>query len=333
MSKTPVSILQEMMVKNLSIPAYELIHDGGGSHANTFTYRVTCNGLTAVGMGRSKKDAKHEAAKAMLKTIAKHRGHLQLPASPAQSPVRTPLPPVVPEVRRIPPNVPFVNAVGVLQDLCVANNLTQPKYELISEVGPPHAKVFTIQCEVSTFKEIGVARTKKQAKQDAAKQMLDKLTNLVPQLKISCDSDTIQQENISGEIAKTRYPTLSKLPISKKINVGVKIAEYHIQLKNQFDNEQRQDLIEKLSTITSSSENSVDETYVATSVEKIQELLKSIDLDMIVTTVPSMKDKTLVGMQINTSPNIVEIGLGNTRTEANLDAISKSVNTLIDRLK
>lgn len=115
MSKTPVSILQEMMVKNLSIPAYELIHDGGGSHINTFTYRVTCDGLTATGTGRSKKDAKHEAAKAMLETIAEHRGYLQLPASPAQSPVRTPLPPVVPEVQRIPPDVPFVNAVGALQ--------------------------------------------------------------------------------------------------------------------------------------------------------------------------------------------------------------------------
>lgn len=115
MNKTPVSILQEMMVKNLSIPTYELIHDGGGSHINTFTYRVTCDGLIATGMGRSKKDAKHEAAKAMLETIAEHRGYLQLPASPAQSPVRTPLPPVVPEVQRIPPDVPFVNAVGALQ--------------------------------------------------------------------------------------------------------------------------------------------------------------------------------------------------------------------------
>lgn len=115
MDKTPVSILHEIMAKNLATPNYELIHDGGGTHINTFTYRVTCEGLTATGVGRSKKDAKHEAAKAMLEAIAAHRGYLQLPASPAQSSVRTPLPPTIPEVKRTPPDEPFINAVGALQ--------------------------------------------------------------------------------------------------------------------------------------------------------------------------------------------------------------------------
>lgn len=119
MNKTPVSILQEMMVKKQTVPNYELIHNGGGTHINVFTYQVSCDGLTATGTGRSKKDAKHEAAQAMLKAIAAHRGYPQLPASPAQSPLRTPLPPTVPEVQRIPPNVPFVNAIGALQ---VSNN-------------------------------------------------------------------------------------------------------------------------------------------------------------------------------------------------------------------
>lgn len=115
MSKTPVSILQEMMVKNKITPNYELIHDGGGSHMNVFAYQVKCDDLIASGIGRSKKDAKHEAAKAMLETIATKRGYLQLPASPAQSPIRTPLLPIIPEISRIPPDIPFVNAVGALQ--------------------------------------------------------------------------------------------------------------------------------------------------------------------------------------------------------------------------
>jgi len=115
MSKTPVSILQEMMVKQGMIPDYELIHDGGGRHVNTFTYRVTCDGLSATGTGRCKKDAKHEAAKAMLTEIAAHRNYPQLPAastptmSPSKSPFHSaPLPSKIAKV-------PFFNAVGELQ--------------------------------------------------------------------------------------------------------------------------------------------------------------------------------------------------------------------------
>lgn len=115
MNKTPVTILQEIMVKKGTVPKYELIHDGGGTHINTFTYEVTCDGLRATGTGRCKKDAKHEAANAMLTTIAVHRNYPQLPASPATSPVRTPLPDPLPVSPRISANVPFINAIGALQ--------------------------------------------------------------------------------------------------------------------------------------------------------------------------------------------------------------------------
>lgn len=115
MLKTPVSILQEMMVKKGGSPNYELIHDGGGSHENTFTYKVSCEGLKAIGTGRCKKDAKHAAAGNMLETIAKHNGLLPLPASPAKSPVRAPPPQPKPEPYVQDPNGPFVNAIGALQ--------------------------------------------------------------------------------------------------------------------------------------------------------------------------------------------------------------------------
>lgn len=116
MSKTPVSILQEMMVKQGMIPDYELIHDGGGRHVNTFTYRVECDGLSATGTGRCKKDAKHEAAKAMLTEIAAHRNYPQLPAAstPTMSPSRSPFH-SAPPLPKLTANVPFFNAVGELQ--------------------------------------------------------------------------------------------------------------------------------------------------------------------------------------------------------------------------
>lgn len=115
--KTPVSILQEMMVKKGTNLNYDLIHNGGGSHQNIFTYQVSCIGLTATGTGRCKKDAKHEAAKAMLEAIAKHTCLPQLPASPCESPIRTPVPMTVPVPPKSPANVPFRNTIGELQVL------------------------------------------------------------------------------------------------------------------------------------------------------------------------------------------------------------------------
>lgn len=113
-TKTPVSILQEMMVRKSMTPEYELIHDGGGTHDNTFTYRVTCDGQFAIGTGRCKKDAKHTAAKNMLDLIATKQNLPQLPSINCGSPVRKPSEPVFHES----PTNTFSNAVGELQ-VCI----------------------------------------------------------------------------------------------------------------------------------------------------------------------------------------------------------------------
>lgn len=72
-SKTSVSLLHEMMAQQKQVVNYELIKDGGGTHVNHFVYRVSCQGLQATGEGRSKREAKHEAAEAMLYALANHR--------------------------------------------------------------------------------------------------------------------------------------------------------------------------------------------------------------------------------------------------------------------
>ena len=100
-------------MKKKVVPNYELIYDGGGTHDNTFTYQVSCDGLVARGTGRCKKDAKHEAAKAMLEAIAAHRAYPQLPASPAPSPVKTP-PTTEETYPKKSSNMPFLNAIGAL---------------------------------------------------------------------------------------------------------------------------------------------------------------------------------------------------------------------------
>lgn len=335
MNKTPVSILQEMMVKKQTVPNYELIHNGGGTHINVFTYQVSCDGLTATGTGRSKKDAKHEAAQAMLKAIAAHRGYPQLPASPAQSPLRTPLPPTVPEVQRIPPNVPFVNAIGALQDLCAENNLQEPEYVQINDVGPPHAKIFTIQCTVATFKEVGKAGTKKQAKQDAAKKMLHKITDLVADLKdASCSclesEDDKNKEELSNDTIKARYVSLTKLPNQKKINLGFKLSEYHIKIKNCIVDEARNETIKKLQSLIPTDHTNISEELIEHLLSELKNTLLAVDLNLSVMSLESVNPSThLVAMKVYTSPDIIQVGLGPTKVEAQFYTLLKLINSMI----
>lgn len=72
LSKTPVSLLQELMGKRNITPSYDLLpsSEGIGTHSPIFCIKVTTTIVEAVGKGRSKKDAKHEAARNALEKLA-----------------------------------------------------------------------------------------------------------------------------------------------------------------------------------------------------------------------------------------------------------------------
>ncbi|KYQ51235.1 hypothetical protein ALC60_09700 [Trachymyrmex zeteki] len=337
MSKTPVSILQEMMVKQGMIPDYELIHDGGGRHVNTFTYRVTCDSLSATGTGRCKKDAKHEAAKAMLTEIAVHRNYPQLPAantptvSPSRSPFHSaPLPPKI-------ANVPFVNAVGELQELCAENNLQEPEYILIRDIGPPHAKVFTIRCKMSNFEEDGIATTKKQAKHDAAKRMVDRIKSLMNNLKDffkeknkedspNSSITSIDMETMNKNVEE-RYRTLIK---SRKINLGLKLADYHSYWRDSLETDKRNKILMELESIFPNE--TIDNEYITEDIitEKISQLetaLSEIDITIDVNDVTS--DKYYIkSIQLNTCPLVTQFGMGGNKLEASWDALSRIMKSI-----
>ncbi|CAL1684123.1 unnamed protein product [Lasius platythorax] len=337
MSKTPVSILQEMMVKQGMIPDYELIHDGGGRHVNTFTYRVICDGLSATGTGRCKKEAKHEAAKAMLTEIINHRNYPQLPAAstPAVSPSRSPFH-SIPLPPKIPANVPFFNAIGELQDLCAENNLREPEYVLTKDYGPPHARIFTIQCTVSSFVEEGVASTKKQAKHDAARRMVKRIKGLVNQLKSieddeECLSSSLSsdQTEIMNKNAKECYHSLTKS--MKKINLGIRLADYHIKWRDSLESDKREKILEELHCIHFNE--SFDDTDQFN--ELIQE--KSFRLETILSEINvAVNTKEIIAdnnyfmktIELNTCPLLTQIGMGKTEQEAYWNALSQMIESI-----
>ncbi|XP_050465614.1 interferon-inducible double-stranded RNA-dependent protein kinase activator A-like [Cataglyphis hispanica] len=340
MSKTPVSILQEMMVKQGMIPDYELIHDGGGRHVNTFTYRVICDGLTATGTGRCKKEAKHEAATAMLIEIANHRNYPQLPAAntPAVSPSRSPFH-SVPLPPKIPANVPFVNAIGELQDLCAENNLLEPEYVLTKDSGPPHARIFTIQCRVSSFVEEGVASTKKQAKHEAARKMVELIKDLVNQVnstkdkeecaKSSKSSITTDQIEIVNRSAEECYHAVTKS--IRKINLGLKCSEYHIKWRDSLEMDKRNKILNELHCIHfNETYDDVDQfnKKIEETLSRLEIILSEINVTINIKDIIAENNYFMKSIELMTCPILTQIGMGKTNLEAFKNALSQMIECL-----
>ncbi|XP_053687162.1 interferon-inducible double-stranded RNA-dependent protein kinase activator A homolog [Sabethes cyaneus] len=163
--KTPVSLLQERLSRRGIAPQYDLLQVEGPKHEPTFRYRVSCQDKDAMGTGKSKKEAQHAAAEAL---IDKLEG-ISLSDPPSGT-------------SKVKPNKvdegedePTGNYIGQLQEMCVARRWPPPTYETEKAVGLPHLRQFTIGCSVLKYHEVGKGKSKKLAKHRAAKRMWQRL--------------------------------------------------------------------------------------------------------------------------------------------------------------
>ena len=65
------------------------------------------------------------------------------------------------------------NKVGELQEICMVAGLGQPDYHDLETTGPAHRRVFTVECRVGGAARAGTARTKKEARRQAAGALLE----------------------------------------------------------------------------------------------------------------------------------------------------------------
>lgn len=73
---------------------------------------------------------------------------------------------------------PDTNPIGFLQEFVQKTNVAPfPKYEEKGSTGPDHAKLFTCQCIYDGFESFASGTTKKQAKTEACKKMVQLLKN------------------------------------------------------------------------------------------------------------------------------------------------------------
>ncbi|XP_071563474.1 uncharacterized protein [Temnothorax nylanderi] len=171
-SKTPVSVLKELLSRRGTIPKYELVQIEGAIHEPTFRYRVTVTDVvdpivSAMGTGRSKKEAKHAAAKAMLDKLM----------GVNTEGVESPLPNSFPDSQNLQELQTYGeekivnNPIGALQEMCMSRHWPPPKYTMEGEEGLPHERQFTIVCSILKYREVGQGKSKKVAKRHAAHKM------------------------------------------------------------------------------------------------------------------------------------------------------------------
>ncbi|CAK9814495.1 Interferon-inducible double-stranded RNA-dependent protein kinase activator A [Anthophora plagiata] len=315
-NKTPVSILQELLSRRGTTPKYELIQIEGAVHEPIFRYRVTVADIvdpivSAMGTGKSKKEAKHAAARAVLDKLC--RLNSETPDSP--------LPNNIPDSENLQ-ELPgygeekiITNPIGALQEMCMSRHWPPPKYTMENEEGLPHERQFTIVCSILKYREVGQGKSKKVAKRHAAHKMWQALRDMNTE-NSNADIDEVLQrnENVSAHYADLKGSKISTLTSihslkvsqfhkSLKSSTGVKLFE----LQNTCLNDCDVNLVQFLQEI--SSEQQFEVTYV-----DIEE--KSI----------SGKCQCLV--QLSTLPVAVCYGCGVTSKDAQASAAQNALEYL-----
>ncbi|XP_069699608.1 interferon-inducible double-stranded RNA-dependent protein kinase activator A homolog [Periplaneta americana] len=211
-NKTPISLLQEWLNHLGMTPKYELLTAGlsinHGHNYYPFSFRVSVGEVEAIGTGRSKKEAKHAAARELLNLL------LDGPFSKRQANFTDYTNETVTETAGVMQDN-FHNPVGILQEMCTAENWAHPKYVLVSEQGLPHNRVFTISVEVQGMRQTGTGRSKRLAKREAALKMLYRLG---PQF-VDADSKLSYDEGCTNGFTNNYTKLLEEVAAQQKILV------------------------------------------------------------------------------------------------------------------
>jgi RISC-loading complex subunit TARBP2 len=157
-----------------------------------------------MGVGRSKKEAKHAAAKALIDKLT----GLNLSDTFYQQPKSFSANGSPGAITATSTNTNFDeknqmgNPIGVLQEFCMSKHWPPPSYEVEVEVGLPHERQFTIGCLVLKYREVGMGKSKKIAKRQAAQKMWERLQSQpLDQTEIvqSCIDDANDEVSFEGK--------------------------------------------------------------------------------------------------------------------------------------
>ncbi|XP_055317092.1 uncharacterized protein LOC129576291 [Sitodiplosis mosellana] len=251
--KTPIATLHEFCMQNEEI----LMFDENVPHATDpkmFSCVATAFDLSAIGSGRSKKVARHEACAELIAQLASldrfKQNFQKLPVTPRPT---------------------FdTDAVMALRNICVQRNWPFPTFELMQSYGQPHVPMFTYVCQMASIKRTGVASKKSGAKQIAIRAVIDVVQNFEQneeRIQIATiDAKQSEEQKQTGTIDAEPLLTFRELIKSRKKLWTPRVSDrqnYFLQLPKKDRNEAEQILMDNSSATHGTSKNQVDLTCAA----------------------------------------------------------------------
>lgn len=255
-----------------------------------------------------------------------------MPASPMDSPIRTPQLPEPPTPQKVPSNVPFLNVIGQLSDLCAEHKLHDPVYLDVNEVGPPHAKTFTVECHVGSFSEDAQGKTKKQAKHEVAQKMFKKLGSIITNSKALMPYKPIEDDPMDNESEIIdAYVNLTRFKVNK-VNLGLKVNDYPRQFANICDELTRQefnsevmDLCEAFTSVYSTDKHA----FLTENESRVKECFDKFNIEFDIEEIPSVRENNFVAtVTLNTFPPFVEIAKDKSKDDARFAVLKELLCSL-----
>ncbi|XP_072391405.1 RISC-loading complex subunit tarbp2-like [Diabrotica undecimpunctata] len=307
--KTPAMVLQELAIKKgFPPPHYEIIHSVSGSHNNRFDYRVRVAGVEAIGTGSSKQISKHDAAYHALKMLEEDGIY-----DPKELPMKEFNASMIQKQNDLQPGISIsssVNFVAPLKDICAEKKIQDPVFTELSDVGPPHCREFTYECGIGSVKTVATSTTKKMAKQLAAREMLERLTDILQNLVIDAPRKEELQQLPSTEKNHEILERYNKL-------FGAVIPDKKGKIKDftyVFS--------ELLKKIEKTREDFVTDLCEQTE-ESLVRILNEMELQYDIIVIQE-ESPIIVTLCINTDVSFTTMGLGLTLEEAKEDALQQT---------
>ncbi|XP_076291760.1 protein Loquacious-like [Lasioglossum baleicum] len=343
MAKTPVSALQEGLMKSgNSLPVYTEVSSKMGEQQIEFVICVTWKKYKEKGIGTSKKEAKQNAAQAMINLLTSlnilHSSSLKLPteqknlghnlqSSTNLSDSLSSLPTSSQDI--------FTNYVGTLMEYCVRNRMPEPYFDVVAASGQSHNLTFTMSCTIGTVCKKASAASKKAAKQNVAKEILQHFnvdtsfnsTHILEKSEIDIQFKNLQLDTPvlskeKNQVIENIYNKFKNKPATSAKQIMVK--EYHIALANMY----RNTIKFKIPDLKSMYETMEYCTKNVTDIKSIIEDSLNVSIKMI--NIKSQKyDQCIVGLRVTTSPSVVQIGIGKTFEQAEKLALQKLLRYII----
>nr|XP_037870649.1 R2D2 protein isoform X1 [Bombyx mori]XP_037870650.1 R2D2 protein isoform X1 [Bombyx mori]XP_037870651.1 R2D2 protein isoform X1 [Bombyx mori]XP_037870652.1 R2D2 protein isoform X1 [Bombyx mori]XP_037870653.1 R2D2 protein isoform X1 [Bombyx mori] len=224
--KTPITVLQEMMMKLGQIPEYECVAQSGPQHQATFEFRCKALGESVSASARSKREAKQEAARAMLLCLSTI-GH------------RVP-PPFATEFTQPShsnqsagecsegkaPTVDSRSYVALLKELCEEYKLPGVEYALVADTGPAHMRLFSVRASIGLHSRDASGTTKRQARQKAAADLYLFLRENLSRLT----HDFVEEQALVRAHERAMERLVETTPAPWKPDLGQRVSEYHYGL-------------------------------------------------------------------------------------------------------